>query len=203
MNKQKGLIISIIIVTILAICYGIYIYDKNNIQPAQLATTNTPNLNKCFENSKYFAIQKNSNLDAGSDILVKFKTDENEKFECSYTVGTNDFEVKNEYAEYFMLFTNNFLVLDSGTGPDRGLKIYDLNSRKKVYEDLYKKPVVAEADVLTYWNPTTLPVTPENCPEASSYISDGFDAIIHTKVSLDLTTLIKKDLAESQCIATQ
>lgn len=61
-----------------------------------------------------------------------------------------------------------------------------------MYEDLYKKPVVAEADVLTYWNPTTLPVTPENCPEASSYISDGFDAIIHTKVSLDLTTLIKK-----------
>lgn len=37
----------------------------------------------------------------GTDFLVKYKAKTDEKLACTYVFGSNYFEIKNEWAEYF------------------------------------------------------------------------------------------------------
>lgn len=159
---------------------------------------------ECHDSSKYFAIQKSVADTVGSDILIKYKTAVGEKLPCVYKVEKNDFEIKNASAEYFLAFTNNFLVLDKGTAPEpRGLVVYDLRSRKIAFQDSYGKPVETKEDVITYWSKTTERPTVINCPDINSYTKNGLGAVIMSKVTVNLFLLDKKDTGTTKCMATQ
>jgi len=108
---------------------------------------------KCCQSPDYFVIEASLIDSVGSDILVKYKKDYSDEIECKYIVGPTDFEIRNEWAEYFMGIRNNFLMLDSGTGPGpRGLIIYDLSKRKKLYETSCSCPVEYISDSkLSFW----------------------------------------------------
>lgn len=167
----------------------------------EFAACSVNNLN-CEESSKYFVMSKNS--DILSDFLVKYKTSKDQFILCSYVVEETDFELKDQAATYFLALTDNFLILDSGTAPDpRGLTVYDLNSRKKVYTDTYSKPISTLKDVITYWNPTEEKATNENCPNLRQYLAGGLGAGIEALVSLDLSHLTKKELGEYRCSPRQ
>ena len=158
----------------------------------------------CHETQKYFAIENSLADSVGTNILVKYKTTANQHFACSYTVGKNDFEIKNGDADYFLAFTDNFLVIDRGTAPDpRGLIVYDLRSRTQVYADRYSKPWSVAGDTITYWNPTDTKATTQNCPKLAEYTSQGLGALIESRVTLDLSTLTKKASGEYRCSVTQ
>ena len=159
---------------------------------------------ECFDSPKYFAIQKSLAPNVGSDILVKYTTEANQNLPCAYVLATSDFEIKNVDAEYFLAFTNNFLVLDKGTAPSpRGLVVYDLRSRKIAFTDSYKKPVVVAGDSITYLSQTSQKPTTQNCPNLNEYTSNGLGAVIMSKVTVDLLTLNKKELGVTECMATQ
>jgi hypothetical protein len=152
----------------------------------------------CYNNSKYFLIAKD-----GSNNIVKYKTTSGHKIACDYIIGKNDFKFGNG-AEYFLAFEGKFLLTDSGTGPGcRGLTVYDLNTQKEIYKDSYCKPVTTDNDVISYWTPTNIKPNNDNCPKLSEYLHQTGSAEIETHVSLDLNTLIKKDLGESRCSETQ
>ena len=158
----------------------------------------------CVSNTKYFVIESNLTDSVGANHLVKFKTDANQNFVCEYKVEKGDFEIKNEWAEYTLALDNNFLILDSGTGPDpRGLIIYDLNLRKKVYEDSYSQPINIQNNTIDYWTGTTKPVTEQNCPDFKKWEEGGLGSAIDTHVSLNLLTLVKKELGEYRCSPRQ
>ncbi len=158
----------------------------------------------CISNNKYFVIEKNLTDSVGANHLIKFKTDANQNFVCEYVVEKGDFEIKNEWAEYTLALENNFLILDSGTGPDpRGLIIYNLSTRKKVYTDEYFEPVLIQNNTINYWNPTNQKATNENCPKLNEYLSGGLGAGIDSHVLLDLLTLSKKELGEYRCSPRQ
>lgn len=158
----------------------------------------------CVSNDKYFVIEKNLTDSVGADHLVKYKTNANQNLSCEYIVGNGDFEIKNEWAEYTLALENNFLILDSGTGPDpRGLIIYNLSSRKKVYTDEYFQPVLIQNNTINYWSPTSQKATNENCPKLNEYTSSGLGAGIDSHVVLDLLTLSKKELEEYRCSPRQ
>ena len=158
----------------------------------------------CHETQKYFAVEKSLADSVGSTILVKYKTAVDQHFACSYAVGENDFEINNEDADYFLAFTDNFLIIDRGTAPDpRGLIVYDLRSRTQVYIDRYSKPWSIAGDTITYWNPVDTKVTSQNCPKLAEYTSQGLGAIIESRVTLDLSTLAKKASGEYRCSVTQ
>lgn len=160
----------------------------------------------CISNDKYFVTYKYLNGDVGSDILVKYKTNKGQNFSCNYEVEKNDFEIKNEWAEYTLALENNFLILDSGTGPDpRGLIIYNLDSRKKVYTDEYfEESVIIQNNTINYWSPTNQKATPENCFKFSEYEKNGEGAEgIDSHVVLDLSNLSKKELGEYRCSPRQ
>lgn len=158
----------------------------------------------CISNTKYFVIESNLTDSVGANHLVKYKTNENQNFECKYVIEKGDFEIKNEWAEYTLALENNFLILDSGTGPDsRGLIIYDLNLRKKVYEDSYSQPINIQNNSVDYWTGTTKPVTEQNCPDFKKWEEGGLTSAIDAHVSLNLSTLVKKELGEYRCSPRQ
>jgi|GEM_PF-2355588 len=158
----------------------------------------------CEENGKYFVVYREVDGSVGSDILVKNKMTENQFIPCAYKVGAGDFEIKNVNAEYFLDITNNFLILDSGTGPDnRKIIVYDLYTRKQVFSDTYDEFYESRGDTLKYWTPTKEKVVAENCPQLAEFSASGLGAEIQKHVSVDLLTLTKTDLGESRCQAIQ
>jgi hypothetical protein len=158
----------------------------------------------CYETQKYFAIEHSLYDSPGSIILVKYKTTPDEHFPCSYTVGKGDFEINTGDPDYFLTFTDNFLLLDRGTAPyPRELVVYDLRSRALVYTDEYSKPWSGAGDTITYWSPADTKVTTQNCPKLAEYTSEGLGTVIESEVTLDLATLSKKAMGNSRCSATQ
>lgn len=156
----------------------------------------------CVGNDKYFVIESKLTDSVGANHLTKYKTDGNQNFDCKYVVEKGDFEIRNERAEYTLALENNFLILDSGTGPTpRGFIAYDLNLRKKVYEDSYSQPINIQNNLVDYWTVTTKPVTEQNCPEFKKWEERGLGSVIDARVSLNLSTLIKKELGEYRCSA--
>jgi hypothetical protein len=141
----------------------------------------------CYESSKYFVITKEVLGKSGSDCLIKSKSTPDEKLSCEYTFGTNDFEIKNEWAEYFAGLKGDLLILDSSTGPGpSGLTIWDLNKRKKVYEGSWSDPEDSTDDALIFWLETE-EASDDNCPELKEWKSLGLEGAIETKVILNLT----------------
>jgi hypothetical protein len=149
-------------------------------------------------------IERNQDGVEGVNILVKYKKSAGKALPCVYKVESGDFELLNQEATYFLAFTNNFLVLDSGTAPEpRGLTIYDLRNRQKVFTDSYARPFSALGDTITYWSPIETVPTEKSCPNVKLYTEQGLGAVIEDNVSLDLATLTKTVLPGSRCVATQ
>lgn len=166
--------------------------------------TQMPNGLQCHDSPKYFAIEKSLAESAGSDILIKYKTSSDQNVACEYVVTDGDFERKNVLAEYFLVFTDNFLILDKGTAPEpRGLITYDLRSREIVFTDSYAKPVVVEGDSITYFSKTERKPTARDCPDMDDYTSKGLGRVIMSKVTVDLLSFTKKDSGVIKCIVTQ
>jgi len=195
--------IQILILIVLIIVIVVYFFTRKEDAPATEEPLPTAGL-ECHSSSKYFVIQKSLSDSVGSNILIKYKTNPNQNFSCAYTVAGGDFEIKNVLAEYFLAFTDNFLVLDSGTAPEpRGLVVYDLRSRKIVFTDSYAKPVTVAGDSITYLSKTDRKPTLQNCPNLNDYTKNGLGAVIMSKVTVNLLSLDKKDMGESECRATQ
>lgn len=166
---------------------------------------------ECNENQDYVVIE-GDNDDLGTNFLVKYKTSSRQIIGCSYVVENNDFEIVTDWRASFWEFSGNLMILNSGSGPPpRGMIIYDLNKRQKVFEDLYnyswtegsKRESLVVNNAIEYWSPIDTEVTPENCPEYEEYNSYGFDIEMEAWVLLDLNTMTKKELGEYRCSPRQ
>jgi hypothetical protein len=159
---------------------------------------------ECHDSPKYFAVEKGLSDSVGSDILIKYKTNSGQTFPCAYEAETADFELKNVEAEYFLAFTDNFLILDGGTAPEpRKLIAYDLRSRKITFTDFYAKPVIVSGDSITYLSKTGKKPTEKNCPNLKEYTANGLGAVIMSEVTVDLLSSAKKETDVFECRATQ
>ena len=158
----------------------------------------------CYKSENYFVVEKSLVPEVGTDILVKYKKNPSQDISCKYVVENGDFEIKNAEAQYFLAFTDNFLLLDSGTAPEpRGLVVYDLRNQKKVFTDSYAKPVDVTGDSISYLSKTNIKATNQNCSDLKTYTSNGLGAVIMSKVTVNLLTLSKKDIGVTQCLSTQ
>lgn len=155
---------------------------------------------ECYEYGKYFVVRRSFFGSSGNDILVKKKEDYENSIECSYVVGRNDFEVKNEDADYFFGIYQDLMFVDSGTCPcPRGLSIYSLTERKMVYESTYMTPIAITPDSkLSFWMETAEVATPENCPNYDNILQGH--AGIDKRVTLDLKTFELAESDETRCV---
>lgn len=178
--------------------------QQTSQQPTTTKGNTVPTDVNCNDSPKYFVISRGLNDSVGSDILVKYKTATTQTIPCHYSKSEGDFEIKNEGAEYFWALADHFLILDSGTGPPpRGLIVYDLINRKKVFADLYSDPTAVNSNTVTYWSPVGTKPDETSCPKLAEYTSQGFGAEIEAHVVFTLSTLNKTELGEHRCSATQ
>jgi hypothetical protein len=181
--------------------------EKQHIQDdslfdKQIFTTESSQIN-CYNSAKYLVIAKEVQGSTGTDFLIKYKSNPREKLICNYVPGTGNFEIKNEWAEYFAGLKNDLLILDSTTGPGpSGLVIWDLAKRKKVYEGSWSDPEASKNDSLVYWLETG-EATPANCPELENWKSQGLEAAIETKVILNLSNFRISKTQQTRCSPRQ
>lgn len=168
----------------------------------QIVTAESIQIN-CYESPKYLVIAKEVQGRAGTDFLIKYKSNLDEKLSCNYIFRNNDFEIKNEWAEYFAGLKDDLLILDSTTGPGpSGLIIWDLKKRKKVYEGSWSDPQETKNDSLVYWVETG-EATDNNCPELKNWKAHGLGAAIETKVILNLSNFKISKTQERRCSPRQ
>jgi hypothetical protein len=167
----------------------------------QLTPTSIIEKAKCHENEKYFVVIKPKSR----DYLIKYKNSDNETYECIYDKGVTDFEIINRGWDWYMQLENDFLLIDSGTGPPpRGFTVYDLEKRLKVYSGSYNLPVDVKNNYFEYWKELpTIKVTDENCPDKDYWEGAGLGTAIEERVRLDLTNLEETSLNELRCSGRQ
>jgi len=221
--RQRGIILLPILIGLLLLLgltylvYSNYKSRNSNLETSSLYTTPTlapakysptpikgADLEKCYENNNYFVIEQGATDSVGGNLLVKYKSADNQKFDCKYVVEQNDFEIKNEDADYYLGLENKFLLIDRGTGPHpRAFIIYDLEKRQKVYNASYSVPVNLENNYFDYWKGVSTKVTKENCPEKDYYENAGLGTAIEEHVRLQLINMEEINLNESRCSGRQ
>jgi hypothetical protein len=157
---------------------------------------------RCYSSPRYFLVEKDAENGVGTDFLIKYKSNAEQKFPCAYAIGNGDLEIKNEWAEYLAWLTGDLLIMDSTTGPGpSGLTIWDLKKRRKVFEGSWSDAVIQDDSVL-YWTETGN-ATPENCPGLAEWESHGLGAAIETRVLLKFSDFSITKTKETRCSPRQ
>jgi hypothetical protein len=157
----------------------------------------------CHESSKYLVVAKETKNELGTDFLIKRKSEPDEKLSCDYSLGNGDFEIKNEWAEYFAALKGDLLILDSTTGPGpSGLIIWNLEKRKKVFEGTWSNPEKIRDNSLVYWLETGK-ATEDNCPGLKEWRQHGLGGAIETRVILNLSDFTISRAEETRCSPRQ
>jgi hypothetical protein len=154
----------------------------------------------CHESTRHLIVE-GSTGEVGTNFLVKHKSKRSQSA-CQYVVKPGDFEIKNERAEYFLGLQEDLLILDSGTGPDpRGLIIWDLKKRKKVYTGTYSEARI-EPGYMEFWVETG-GATEENCPDFKNWRKSGLGGGIETWARLSFTDFKLTKSSETRCSPRQ
>ena len=176
--------------------------EKDRAEGTVQATSDESPHIRCHSSPWYFVIEKDVKNGAGTDLLIKHKSRAEESLPCIYVVRSGDLEIKNEWAEYFAGLRGNLLILDSTTGPGpSGLIIWDLQKRKKVFEDSWADPIIQDDSIL-YWTETG-EATHDNCPELAEWESNGLGGAIETRVLLTFSHFTISKTNETRCSPRQ
>lgn len=140
----------------------------------------------CHDGNGYRVVAKRVEP-LGSDFLIR-KTDYDAgTLPCVYEVKPGDFEIRNEQAEYFLALLDSHLILDSGTAPEpRGLIVWDLDTRRKVYSGSYSPPYSIDRDGIRFWVGSGA-ASDANCPQAAGWREQGLGAALEAEVRLDFS----------------
>lgn len=157
-----------------------------------------------FESNTHWVLTKELEDEVGSDIFVKKRTANDKTPAVDNLLKNNSFSHRNVIAEYFFGIYHGLLFLDSGTGPEpRGLMIYDIEKKKKVYEGGYSSPISIDSNgKLIFWVEKG-EATAKNCPQIESWKKEGLDAAIEGKIILDLRTFKTETTPGSRCSPRQ
>ncbi|MEK6599560.1 MAG: hypothetical protein AABY52_04380 [Deltaproteobacteria bacterium] len=132
---------------------------------------------------------------AGQDVKVC------EKSSNSHSCAPNAeiLNLKNDMGQWFAGVSGKYLFIDLGTsaGP-RGIDVYDLESKKKIFSGSYTGSVELKGGQLHFWSETG-EANRQNCPEIDKWQSSGGGAAIETRVIFDLEKLTLSKTKEVRC----
>lgn len=160
---------------------------------------------QCFRYQKFLVATKPFPDRVGSVIYVKYNDSNNKFTPCEKIISECDFKIKNETADYFEGIYEHYLFIDQGTGPDpRGLIIYNLYTKKIVFDSEYSSPEFIDAKrILSFWITCEIPATEKNCSRYSEIRSYGLGMAIEKKVLLNLSDLSLSETGETRCSSRQ
>lgn len=157
-----------------------------------------------YESSGYWILTKELEEEVGSDIFVKKRNLQDKTARAGEIIKNCSFSYRNVISEYFYGVYKGLLLIDSGTDTEpRGLFIFDIDKKKKVYETQYSSPISIEAGgKLTFWTEQG-EATMKNCPQLASWEKVGLGAAIEKKIIVDLRTFKTTTTAYRRCVSRQ
>jgi hypothetical protein len=159
---------------------------------------------KCTSNASYLIVEVSHGEDVGNTYLVRDNTASpkpacsTKKLKTDYVVGSHDDPF------YLLKLVGHHLLIDAGTGPDRGLVIYDLASKKEVFSGGYSdEDIKIDASKAVFWTDSPEKPTKKNCKDLASIMKNGLTPMIETLVTFDFSsdTLTKSN--SLRCSAQQ
>ena len=176
--------------------------EKNSGSTSNQETTTESSRVRCHYFPEYLVAERDAEGGMGTDIIVKYRSGFEDNSPCAYLKEDGDFEIRNEWVQYFAGVKGDLLLLDSTTGPGpTPITIWDLKKREKAYVGSWADPVFQNGSVL-YWEETG-PAAKDNCPELEEWESHGLGGVIETKVLLDLSDFSVTRTTETRCSARQ
>ncbi len=150
----------------------------------------------CHLYASYTVIVRERQDALGSDIFVRPPA----QASCAADSLPGDYVFRNEWAEYFLGLRGDYLVLDSGTGPDlRGLIIIDLRTRRRVFQGSYVELEIAPSpELLGVWQGYEL-----ETPRAGCQTTPGLVPGVDSLVWLDLRTGRTRFAGQVRCAQRQ
>ena len=137
----------------------------------------------CHDEGRYRVVARPTGS-VGTDFLVKYTGHGRNDSPCLYAALSGDFEIRNENAEYLLALQPPLLILDSGTAPEpRGLIVWDLDQRRKVYSGSYSPPYSIDREGMRFWIQSG-PGTDADCPQAAEWRAKGLGTAVETEVRL-------------------
>ncbi len=157
----------------------------------------------CHESARFLVVELARPGQGGTDFIIRRKKNPGEKPVCESRLRPGDFEIPNQWAEYFAGLRGDLLLLDSTTGPGpSGLIIWDLEKEKKVYQGSWSDPEPGPAGKLVFWLETG-EANRENCPQLAEWQAHGLGGALETRVQLDLTDFTLATTTETRCSPRQ
>lgn len=147
----------------------------------------------CYETPKFTVVEKSHFEDSHYFVKVPAVKCTSMKNEAA---SDNDFQIDGDH-----MFINgiyrDLVFMDQGTSTGvRGLSIYDVLKKEKVYDGDYWGSLNITDGKLVFWS-EPIEATKENCPDLSAYPYGG---TVIRKVSLDLEDFHVQKTTETQCV---
>ncbi len=186
--------------------------DKLSDEKEVVAGSEAPKIIKLKDNSVCYGYRKWAVIvtpteDVGEDIKVIAKlTAADETFLADLKKAPIQFKMP-EGDNFFYGVYDDFMFVDSGTGPDpRGLDVIDLAQKKNVFSGSYSSPIALDkGGRLVYYvevDEKKLKTKPD-CPEAEEWKQNQLGVAYEEKVSLDLKTMRMIRSGQLRCAARQ
>jgi hypothetical protein len=149
----------------------------------------------CRTFARYLVLEEELRREVGAHVTVRRR---------EHGVGCRDstaadFVRRNEWAEYFMAMRGDWLFLDSGTGSQRGVFVYDVPSRARIATFVGEIEGWRDSTTLIVWVAAEGWLTREACPK----VPEGMVISADSLVAFDLRARTRQPLGRWRCAARE
>lgn len=125
----------------------------------------------CYVFPKYIVVSQEFHDSVGSNIVVRRAQPQpsagsSAAADCRPDSLAGDFYIRNQWAEYYSSLDGHWLILDSGTGSQRGVILYDVDTRAKIPEFTGEVVGWRDTSTLLVWRAGGDSVAHAVCPKA-------------------------------------
>ena len=161
---------------------------------------------QCYVFNKYVILTTETEDGVGEDIRIALRGGSSDaKQLCDDKSAKTYFIIKNDDSNFFFGLFEDYLFVDIGTGPEpRGLSVFDLSKKKKIYDASYNTPIkIGAGPTLDFWMPLEKDLPKKQCPQARKWEAQGLGFGFERRVILDLKSLKEQTIGQPRCTPRQ
>jgi len=209
--RVKRYILSLLTALLLACCQAVAFGQAKlkaiGVQGSEVpAAHQKQKQSECYVFSRYVILTKETEDGVGEDIHIWLREPSSDpKRSCAGKSVNAYFTIKNDDSNFFFGLFGQYLFVDIGTGPEpRGLSVFDLSKKKKIYEASYNTPIKIGADgALDFWKPLEKDLPKKDCPQAKKWERQGLGYGFERRVIVDLKSLKERAVGLPRCTPRQ
>ncbi len=208
--KRKALYINCSLLLLAFVLTGTYTVFAQDEEYAGMKGTDTPEFQestdagKCLVFSKY-VVKTIQGEDVGEKIAVYKREASADAESACQTADEAHLNVDDSENYFFYGLSGSLLFIDSGTSVEsRGLEIYNLNSRKSVFNESYTgDPSLTGGRFVLFDSPTDRKGPAKSCKQAAKWKRDGGGVGWVQGKKLDLQTSKLTNAGALRCVYMQ